>query len=162
MDSFAILRTNVGLTTNIKIIIDSNYNLSLDSIESTDKLSLDRLKKVKFNKTNYYDELIPYFFKDIPADDAFEIRYDNDVDTMSDDFSYQFDELYQYGARNIANNKNYNEEFEYFAPLYIKKNNLPKKFIIFRIDGSGLQLISKENFDSKIVKKFKLPVFILP
>jgi hypothetical protein len=53
MNSFAILRTNVGLTTNIKIMIDSNYNLSLDSIESTDLLQDDKYKKVKFNKNNY-------------------------------------------------------------------------------------------------------------
>ena len=63
MNSFAILRTNVGLTTNIKIMIDSNYNLSLDSIESTDLLQDDKYKKVTFNKNNFWDELIPYFYK---------------------------------------------------------------------------------------------------
>ena len=63
MNSFALLRTNVGLTTNIKVMIDSNYNLSLDSIESNESLSIDKLKRVKFNKTNYYDELVPYFYK---------------------------------------------------------------------------------------------------
>ena len=52
MNSFALLRTNVGLTTNIKVMIDSNYNLSLDSIESNESLSIDKLKRVKFNKTN--------------------------------------------------------------------------------------------------------------
>lgn len=155
MNSFALLRTNVGLTTNIKVMIDSDYNLSLDSIESNESLSIDKLKRVKFNKTNYYDELVPYFYKNIPSNIAFEIKFDNDVDSMSDDFSYQFDEIYQYGARNIINNKNYKEEFEYFAPLYIKRNKLPKKFIIFRIDGSGIQLNSKENFKTEIVDKLK-------
>lgn len=155
MKSFALLRTNVGLTTNIKVTIDSDYNLSLDSITSTEDLDDTKFKRVKFSKTNYYDELVPFFFKNVPAETAFSIKYDNDVDTMSTDFSNQFDEIYQCGARNIQNNKDYSEEFEYFAPLYIKKNNLPKNFIIFRVDGPGLGLINSSNFDFEIVRNFK-------
>ena len=68
MKSFAILRTNVGLTTNVKVMVDSNYNLSLSSIESNSDLSVDRYKKMSFNKSNYYDELVPYFFKNTPTD----------------------------------------------------------------------------------------------
>lgn len=155
MNSFGILRTNVGLTTNIKIMVDSNYNLSLDSIESNERLAIDKFKNVKFIKTNYYDELIPYFYKGLPSETAFQIKYDNDNDTMADDFKNQYDELYQYGARNILDNKNYSEEFEYFAPLYIDKSRIPSKFIIFRVDGSGLGIFSRENFYDDIVKKLK-------
>lgn len=155
MNSFGILRTNVGLTTNIKIMIDSMYNLSLDSIDSNEGLSIDKFKKVKFIKTNYYDELIPYFYKELPSETAFQIKYDNDNDTISDDFKNQYDELYQYGARNILDNKNYLEEFEYFAPLYIDKSKIPSKFIIFRVDGSGLGIFSKDNFYTDIIKKLK-------
>jgi len=155
MKSFGLLRTNVGLTTNIKITIDSNYNLSLDSIESNERLVDTKLKKVKFNKNNFWDELVPYFFKNIPSETAFDIKYDNDNDSMSTDFSVQYDEIYQYGARNILNNKEYNEEFEYFAPLYIKYNSLPSKFIIFRVDGPGLSVVNRKNFTSEILKKLK-------
>lgn len=155
MNSFGILRTNVGLTTNIKIMIDSMYNLSLDSIESNERLAVDKFKNVKFIKTNYYDELIPYFYKGLPSETAFQIKYENDNDTMSDDFRNQYDELYQYGARNIIDNKNYSEEFEYFAPLYIDKSKIPSKFIIFRVDGSGLGIFSKENFYDDIIKRLK-------
>jgi len=155
MKSFALLRTNVGLTANIKVTIDSEYNLSLDSIVSNEDLDITKLKKVKFSKSNFYDELVPFFFKNIPAETAFTIKYDNDIDTMSTDFSNQFDEIYQCGARNIQNNKDYTEEFEYFAPLYIKRNSLPKKFIIFRVDGPGLQLLNRTNFRSDVLQKFK-------
>jgi len=155
MKSFGLLRTNVGLTTNIKITIDSNYNLSLDSIESNERLVDTKLKGVKFNKNNFWDELVPYFFKNIPSETAFDIKYDNDNDSMSTDFSVQYDEIYQYGARNILNNKEYNEEFEYFAPLYIKYNSLPSKFIIFRVDGPGLSVVNRKNFTSEILKKLK-------
>jgi hypothetical protein len=155
MRSFGLLRTNVGLTTNIKITIDSDYNLSLDSIESNEQLSDSKYKRVKFSKSNFYDELIPYFFKEVPSEIAFDIKYDNDIDTISSDFSNQYDEIYNCGARNISNNKEYIEEFEYFAPLYIKRNSLPKKFVIFRVDGPGIQLINSNNFSFEIVNKFK-------
>jgi hypothetical protein len=145
----------VGLTTNIKIMVDSSYNLSLSSIESKDELSNSKFKKVNFVKKNYYDELITYFYDGLPPDTAFYIKYENDVDSMSNDYSAQYDEIYQYGARNITNNKNYKEEFEYFAPLYISPNNLPKSFIIFRVDGAGIDTITKDNFKNNILNKFK-------
>jgi hypothetical protein len=91
----------------------------------------------------------------LPSETAFQIKYDNDNDTISDDFKNQYDELYQYGARNILDNKNYLEEFEYFAPLYIDKSKIPSKFIIFRVDGSGLGIFSKDNFYTDIIKKLK-------
>ena len=155
MKSFAILRTNVGLTTNIKIMIDTNYKLSLDSIESNMNLSFDKFKKVTFNKSSYYDELIPYFYKDLPVEMAYSIKYENDAETMSNDFSYQYDELYNYGARNIIDNKNYLEEYEYFAPLYITKTGLPKKFIVFRVDGPGIGTLTTTNFRTEIISKLK-------
>jgi hypothetical protein len=155
MKSFGLLRTNVGLTTNIKIMVDSNYNLSLDSIDSTSELSDDKFKNVKFNKDNYYDELIPYFYKDLPKNIAFFIKNeDNELSSMSDDFSLQYNEIYNYGARNIVNNKDYSEEYEYFAPLYIG-NTLPKNFIIFRVDGAGLGVLNKDTFESDIIKNLK-------
>lgn len=155
MKSFAILRTNVGLTTNIKIVVDSNYALSLNSIESVDELANSKFKKVKFIEKNYYDELISYFYKELPIDIAFHIKYNNDIDTMSNDYSDQYDDIYNYGARNIIENKYYTEKFEYFAPLYIFPNNLPSNFIIFRVDGSGVDNINKQNFKLKILDNLK-------
>jgi len=155
MNSFAILRTNVGLTTNIKIMIDSNYQLSIDSIESNYFLSADRYKKFIINKDTYYDDVIPSFFKNTPPDVAFDVKFNNDLDNMSNNFESQYDELYNYGAKNIYNNKNYAEEYEYFAPIYINPNKMPSKFIIFRVDGTGIGLTDKVNFKSDIVNKFK-------
>jgi hypothetical protein len=156
MGSFGLLNTNVGLTTNVKIMVDSNYKLSLDSIESNDRLSLDRYKKFSFNKRSLYDEIIPLYYKETPIELAYYISYNNDVDVMSNDFKDQYDELYNYGAKNIINNKSYSEEYEYFAPIYIKKENLPEGFIVFRVDGAGLGIINKENFRSEILEKFKV------
>lgn len=155
MKSHAILRTNVGLTTNVKLMVGTTYSLYLDSIESSSELADTRYKKMQFNKDNYWDELVPYFFKNTPIDLAYQVKYDDDNDNMATDFSQQFDDLYNYGARNIINNKDYDEDYEYFAPLYINKDKLPKYFIIFRIDGPGLLQLTKENFHSEIINKLK-------
>jgi len=155
MSSFGILRTNVGLTTNVKIVVDSNYGLSLDSIDSIPDLSYAKYKKFDFNKNNYYDELLPYFFDGLSSNIAFTIKYDDDSDTMTDNFSDQFDDIYKYGARNIVDNKNYTEDYEYFAPLYVFKNKLPKNFIIFRVDNPGILNIDKTNVYSQVFRNFK-------
>lgn len=139
----------------MKVVVDSKYGLSLESINSAPELGNTKYKKFDFNKDNYYDELIPFFYDGLPSEIAFRIKYDDDADSMSTNFADQFDETYQYGARNIENNKNYLEEFEYFAPLYIYKNKLPKNFVIFRVDGPGMSTVNRNNFKDQIVSKLK-------
>ena len=155
MKSFSIIKTNVGLTTNIKLVVDSNYNLYLDSIESSTELSDNKYKKVQFNKNNYYDELIPYFYDGLDAEIAFSIKYDNDNTLMYNTFDKQIDDTYITGCQNITDNKYYTEDFEYFAPLYISKTGLPNYFAIFRIDGPGIDTVNKDNFRTEILNKFK-------
>ena len=155
MKSFATLRTNAGLTTNVKVVVESDYSLSLDSIDSTPELSVTKLKKMPFNKNNYFDELVPYFFKGFPAETAFAIKYESDSESMTDSFASQYDEIYQYGARNIASNKDYKEEFEYFAPLHISKGSLPKYFVVFRVDGAGMIKLDRNNIKDEIFDSFK-------
>lgn len=155
MKAFSILRTNTGLTTNMKIVVDSDYGLFMESIESVPELSSTKLKKVRFNKENYFDEMIPYFFKNLPTEIAFSIKYDNDNDNMFNQYSYQYDDLYLMGARNIVDNKNYKEEYEFFAPIYFGKGCFPKYFAIFRVDGPGLIDLNKDNFKSEIINKLK-------
>jgi len=159
MKSFSILRTNTGLTTNLKIMIDSKYGMYLESIDSAPELASTKYKKVIFNKENYFDELVPYFYQKLPTDTAFYIKYDKDNKNMSTNFSKQYDDIYQMGARNILDNKNYSEEFECFAPLYVSKSGLPNGYIIFRVDGPGLLSLTKDNFRSEIVNKFKCVKF---
>lgn len=155
MKSHAILRTNVALTTNAKIMVDSEYRLYVDAIISNAELSSNQYKKKEFNKDNYLDELIPFFFKETPSDIAYFIRDDDDNKNVAKSFSNQFDDTYQYGARNIIENKDYIEEFEYFAPLHISKTGLPTNFAIFRVDGPGIINLNRENFRTEILNKLK-------
>ena len=156
MKSHAILRTNVGLTTNVKIMVNTKYSLYLDAIISNSELSSTKFKRLEFNKDTYWDEVLPKFFRETDAEIAFDVRDNSDSDNMSSDFANQYDDLYEYGARNIIENKDYIEEYEYFAPLYISKNNLPKNFIIFRVDGSGLTRIDSTNFKTEVLDKMKV------
>lgn len=155
MKSFALIKTNVALTTNIKIMVDSEYNLYLDSIESSPELSENKYKKVQFNNKNYYDELIPYFYKGLSTDISFRVKDDNDSSIMFKTFDKQIDDLYITGCTNIIDNKYYTEDYEYFAPLYVSKTGLPKYFVIFRIDGPGIIELTKDNFKEEIINKLK-------
>jgi hypothetical protein len=155
MRSFSLIKTNVGLTTNIKIMVDSNYNLYLDSIDSNSDLSNDNFKKVQFNSNNYYDELIPYFYNGLDPEISYSVKDDNDSSLMYDTFDKQIDDLYHMGCNNIVDNKYYKEDFEYFAPLYVSKSGLPKYFSIFRVDGPGIISLNKDNFKTEILNKLK-------
>ena len=155
MRSYGLVRTNVGLTTNVKLVVGSNYGLYLDTIVSSPELSLNRYKKFQFDKDTYWEDVVSTFFQGTPVDIAYKIKYDNDNDKMSTDFANQYDDLYEYGARNITDNKFYSEEYEYFAPLYINKGSIPSNFLIFRVDGPGLISLNKDTFRTEIIQNLK-------
>jgi hypothetical protein len=155
MKSFGLLKTNVALTTNIKIMVDSDYNLYLDSIESSPELSENKYKKVQFSNKNYYDELVHHFYGGLSTDIAFRVKDNNDSSVMFTSFDKQLDDLYITGCSNIIDNKYYKEDYEYFAPLYVSKSELPKYFVIFRIDGPGIVDLTKDNFREEFINKLK-------
>jgi hypothetical protein len=153
-NSLSLLKTNVGLTTNVKIMVSDN-GLYLESIDSRSELSNVNYKKFYFDKNSYYDELIPIFYNGLSNTISYHIKDDNDANLMFTDFSKQYDDIYYSGCRNITDNKAYIEDFECFSPIYIKKGKLPKSFIIFRIDGPGLINLSKDNFTEEILNNLK-------
>lgn len=155
MKSFSLIKTNVGLTTNVKIVVSSNYQLYLDSIESDPLLSSSDYKKFQFSKSKYYDDLLPEFYNGTPTDISYKVKYDNDNNIMYNTFEHQFDDIYQMGCRDIIDNKDYNESYECFAPLYIGHDSFPSNFIVFRIDGPGLTTLNKDNFSDEIINNLK-------
>jgi len=154
-NSLSLLKTNVGLTTNVKIMVSDN-GLYLESIDSRSELSNINYKKFYIDKNSYYDELIPAFYNGLNNTISYYVKDDNDSNIMFTDFSKQYDDIYYAGCRNITDNKAYIEDFECFSPLYIKKGNLPKAFIIFRVDGPGLLNLNKDNFKEEILDKLKV------
>lgn len=145
--SFQLLRTNPLLTTNLKVVVTSDYNLYLESFNSNVELSNVKFKHYKMSKTDYLENKIPYFYKGLPVDLAFDVKYDSDNKTAQSDYSKQFDTTYISGAGYVEDQW-YSEEFDYFAPLYIRKNNLPSGFVVLRVDDpSGYNLNASNTFE---------------
>lgn len=154
MKSFSIIRTNTALTTNIQLVVTSDYGLYMESFNSVPQLSQSKYKHVRFNKDNFWDELVPSFFDKTPANIAFAVKYENDADIVYSDYNKQYDDIYYAGSTNISD-LSYKEEFEYFAPLYIQPHSIPNYFFIFRVDGLGLINATKDNFQTEILDKLK-------
>lgn len=162
--SFQLIRTNPRLTTNLKLVVSSDYKLYLESFDSNKELSDEKYKHYLLNRDAYIENEVPKFYDKLPKNLAFAVRDEQDVDVMYNEYSFQFDNMYFAGA-NEVNDKWYKEEFEYFAPLYIKKNELPEKFIILRVDDSAiyenvdgeytLSGLNKDNFRKEIINKWK-------
>ncbi len=155
MKSFSLLKTNVGLSGNVKLVVDSNQKITLDSIDSDPLLSSSTFKKKHVSPSDYINEILASYFRNFPSELIFKIKFDKDKSLMFSNFENQIDPIYLSGASNIGNNKDYNEEFEFFAPLWIEKNSLPKCFVIFRVDNPGLLDLTKENFREEIIDKLK-------
>ena len=162
--SFQLLRTNPLLTTNIKLVVSSNYKLYLESFDSNKILSDTKYKHVILNKEKYLEDVVSEFYRDLPVNIAYDIKYDSDNDVMQSNFDTQFDDIYYSGAKNIEDQW-HSEEFEYFAPLYIRPSSIPKNFIILRVDEpvvykqTGLNYtvdsIRPDNFTDEILNKWK-------
>lgn len=154
MRSFSLLRANPVLSTNLKIVVDSDYKLYMESFSSNEYLSDIRFKKFEFKRSDTYDQLVPTFFKKVPSEIAFFVKYSEDNQIQYDDFSKQYDDIYTMGCSNI-DDLDYEEEFECLAPLHFNPDNLPEYFYIFRVDKPGLIDLNKDNFRSEILEKFK-------
>ncbi|MFW6016575.1 MAG: hypothetical protein ACOCRK_09060, partial [bacterium] len=161
--SFQLLRTNPALTGNIKVVVDSNYKIYLESYNTNKELSKTRFKHFIINKEQEYSTAVNYFFNDFPENFIYDVKDDEDSDIMYDEYIYQFDPIYYAGAANIED-KWYKEEFEYHAPLYIKPNQLPEGFVILRVDdpavfdknsGYVLDGLNKDNFRNQVIDKWK-------
>jgi hypothetical protein len=157
--SFYILRTNPKLTTNVKLVVSSLQKLYLESFLTSRELSEDRFRHYEIKENEYLFDKLPNFWEGVQANLAYGPRDQKDYDIIYDNFQQQFDDLYFSGAA-ATEDTWYSEEYEYLAPLYIKKGYLPKAFIVLRVDGPGLSDgNSPYNFRSEILNKWKLVSF---
>lgn len=128
-----LLRTNPKLTTNVKLVVNSNDELYLDSIDATDTLASADYKKFPVNpKSSYAYDLTRFYTKtNTPLEIAYTTkRRDSDFSVYSE-YEKQIEEDYHYGTT-LNYSKLYKEAFKMFAPIHIDLN-MPKKFVIYRI-----------------------------
>ena len=167
--SFQLVRTNPRLTGNVKVVVDSSSGIYLESFNSNKLLNDDKYKHYLLSRDSLYENKVHVFFDGLPANVAFDVQLDDDKSIQYDDYSNQFNPMYYSGADKIEDNNFYKEEFEYFAPLYIKKGDVPAGFIVMRIDEPGVfddvlsdyRLIStnRGNFRNEVVGKWKCVKF---
>lgn len=161
-----LLRTNPKLTTNVKLVVNSNDNIYLESINATDDLSSVDFKKFSINPKGSYAYDLKRFYNKVPLELAYTTkRKDSDL-SVYDEYEKQIEEDYQYGTT-LNYSKLYGEEFRIFAPIYVDLN-MPKKFVIYRIKDpkpnidledtavGNAQRIRKLIDNSTIVKVFDL------
>jgi hypothetical protein len=162
--SFQLLRTDPALTTNIKLVVNPDYKLYLESFDTNKQLSDQKYKHYLINKNNLYEDQVIRFYDGLSSQLAFDVKYDSDVSNVFSTYDKQFDDIYWSGAKAVEDNW-YNEDYEYLAPLYIRKGDLPEGFIILRVDDSipydeisnefGPSELNKDNFLNQIVDKWK-------
>jgi hypothetical protein len=155
-----LLRANPALTTNVKLVCDSKYNLYLESYSSNPELSDNRFKMFAITPDSFLSERIASFYKGMPTDTAYAVRNDISSDTIQDKYDLQFDDIYYSGARYVEDTR-HEEEFQYNTTLKVDARNLPKMFVIFRADGPGIMDASVANTGAlieslKVVQAFDL------
>lgn len=163
--SFQLIRTNPRLTTNMKINVDSDQKIYLESFDTNKQLSDDKYKHFSMTETSLLEDKVILFYDGLPTNLAYEVKNKLDKDIVYTNYSEQFDDIYWSGVKKIEQNKFYKEEFEYFAPLYFQYKELPSNFIIMRVDNPGVYEISqtdynistttRHNFKEQIVDKWK-------
>lgn len=130
--SHVILRTNPLLSSNVKLVVDSNDQIYLDSISANRTLSEKRYKKFSLDASGHYAYDVASYFANTPFDTVYEpLRIDSDLSVYRE-YRRQYEEQYQYGAR-LNGAKDFDENIRFMAPLWIDEK-LPEYFVIYRIE----------------------------
>lgn len=152
--SYALIRTNPLLSGNVKIVVDSNEDVYLDSIESNSELSNSRFKKYRISTNGSYINDVRTLFSEVPASVLFDVyEYDNNYINTKREPHLQYDFFYAAGTKYLRS-KFYNEEFVNFAPIWIKKD-LPEFYIICKVKGP----LNESSYNSQSEYKIYEEVF---
>lgn len=125
--------TNTRLTGNIKLVIDTNENLFLESINSNSALSSIMFKGFNYNEEVSYGSNIKNFIAGnyMSSDLLYAVKTDNS-DYIDATFTEQLSSIYKYGCYSESSQM-IDENLRFFAPIYINdKENLPKHFVIYQ------------------------------
>ena len=160
--SYALLRTNPKLTGNIKLVVDSNENLFIDTFKVSKTLSEIKYRHVSVANTDYYGKNVASVFHDMNSTDLYHVEDEcYNLFTTVKDYTKQYYTKYNVGVRTNTDNL-YKENFAYLAPIALKRI-LPDFFIIFKVsDTSGIEEMSEVNKykhflqNSTIVKVFDM------
>lgn len=133
--SFGVLRANPRISGNVKITVDSDENIWLNSIDSNSVMSDQRYKGFRISPDSSYDKDLYSFFSNgsTPPQFVFGLFGEGQpVQNQTSVLSESYDFTYSAGVSQLISDK-YAEDFSYLAPFWLG-DNIPDHFIIFRVN----------------------------
>ena len=153
--SYMILRTNPKFSGNVKLIIDSNNHLYLDTFKVSDILTNKLYRKQSISANSVFSGDIRKVFSSMPHGEMYRADAENTLDIAipETDLFKQYNLTYSYGAR-LFEDELYEEDYALLAPIWIN-NTLPDYFAIFRVPGVFNEETYLENPDlAGLAEKF--------
>jgi hypothetical protein len=143
--SFGLLRTNPALSTNAKLVVDSDGYIFMDAFLADSELVKTGYRKNPINpETGNYSVDVANFFGNLANNIKYKAgRVSSDFNVYTD-YSYQYETQYNHGA-SFNNSKIYKEQYKFFAPIWLDKN-MPSNFVIYRVKGT----VYSENYAETI------------
>lgn len=140
--SAMLLRTNPKLTGNIKLAIDSQGKISLDTFPVNPLLGSRRYSSNPVSGMGVYGDDVRRLFSLMPKgvfydEPSSETAKDRTADTGGLDMTYMYG-----GTTNV--NPTHKEGFVFLAPLYLKEK-LPDFFAVFSVPTKDLGLIDNQS-----------------
>ena len=149
--SFALLRTNPKLTSNVKLITDEEGDIYLSSIKANRTLSQYEYQKYPISSSGEYCRDVAQFYGKLSKDERYQVGREFTDLSVSKDYSTQYENLYNYGA-SFNYTKAYDEQYRIFAPIWLEES-VPEKFIIYRIKDVDFKEKSLETNPIKVIKE---------
>ncbi len=141
--SFALLRTNPKLTTNIKLVADSSGDIYLSSIKASRDLSQSSFQKHALSEFGQYNRDVAIFYGKLPKDKRYEVGREHTDLAISKEYSTQYENLYNYGA-SFNYTKVYGEQYRIFSPIWLE-DKVPQKYVIYRIKDVDFDRSYRDN-----------------
>ena len=161
-----LLRTNPKLSTNAKLVVNSDDAMYIESIDATKELASVEYKKWPVNKSGKWSYDLAKFFNSnkTPSDIVYFSKSRFSDFTVQESFEKQIEEDYHYGTT-YNYSKLHDEDFRMLAPIWLDKN-IPSNFVIFRVSDPAavLDFDTQSNFNnineilknSELIKTFDL------
>ena len=133
--SFGLLRANPALSTNVKLVVDSDSAVFMDSFIANKELANNNYRKYPINtETGAYSFDVATYFGNLPNNIKFKAGRSASDYTVYSEYNNQYETQYSYGASFNAT-KVYKEQYRFLAPIWLDKN-LPSLFVIYRVKGT--------------------------
>jgi hypothetical protein len=141
--SFAILRTNPKLTSNVKLLVNSIGDLYLSAFKANKELSSIEYQKFEVSPFGKYSYDISKFFRDLATTSIYQTLRLFDDNAVYSSYEFQYEDQYNYGAA-FNSTKLYDEQYKIFAPIWLEKK-VPSKFVIYRVEDVDYNSNYEEN-----------------